>query len=206
MHSPSHRESKNRARKWVKTFVRMLHRGELPAPFGTPGVVNPVDRGLARNNLRWMDRPDFTIPIKRQQKARKRDDLDRSTWAAEDWQRWWQDMNTDLTPAEEKALDVESLKAEIKMMVETLKLNGSGSHAGYFVPAKLARDVGCNTAAHLNSPSSRTASGLTSRTPRRKLATSELAHNEVLPCSRRWCWCLRAELYWSPRSFSGSLC
>jgi len=58
------------------------------------------------------------------------EDRDRSTWTAEDWQRWWQDMNTDLAPAEEKALDVESLKAEIKMKVEALKLNGNASHAG----------------------------------------------------------------------------
>jgi len=130
MHSPWHRESKNRARKWVKTFVRLLHQGELPAPFGTPGIINPVNRGLARNNLRWIDRPDFTIPVKRKARAQKRDDLDRSTWTVEDWNRWWRDMHTDLVPDEEKALDVESLKAEIKMKVEALKLNGNGSHAG----------------------------------------------------------------------------
>jgi hypothetical protein len=39
-------------------------------------------------------------------------------------------MHTDLAPAEEKALDVESLKAEIRLRVEALKLNGNGSHAG----------------------------------------------------------------------------
>jgi hypothetical protein len=77
-----------------------------------------------------MDRPDFTIPIKRKAKAEKRDDPDRSNWTAEDWQRWWQDMHTDLAPAEEKALDVESLEAEIKLRVESLNLNGNGSHAG----------------------------------------------------------------------------
>ena len=56
MHSPDHTASKNRARKWAKTFVRLQHKGELPAPFSMPGITNPVDRGVARQSLR-LDRP-----------------------------------------------------------------------------------------------------------------------------------------------------
>ena len=129
MYSPSHPRSKNLARKWAKTFVRLLHGGELPAPFGTPGIVNPVDRGLARNNLRWINRANFTIPQKRKPKAEKRDDLDRSGWERSDWQRWWADIHAD-SPGEAEALDVESLKAEIKGRVEAMGLNGNGSHVG----------------------------------------------------------------------------
>ena len=130
LHDPGHPTSLTMARRWCKHYVRALSRGELPAPFGKPGEAVEVNAGAAYGALKWVGSPGFTLKRHASQHKKARNMDERQTWTAEQWRNWWHDMNTDLPPAEEKALDVESLNAEIKMKVETLKLNGNGSHAG----------------------------------------------------------------------------
>ena len=119
MNSPHDRMSKDLAREWCRNFVQKLARGELPAPFGTPGIVNPVDRGLATRYLRWMDPPNFKRPYKFKNKKtfKPAADDDRSQWTAEQWTKWWAGVNGD--GPQEDGDDVQGLLAKIKAQVGT---------------------------------------------------------------------------------------
>jgi DNA invertase Pin-like site-specific DNA recombinase len=101
-----------KARKWMRSFVTLLHKGDLPRPFGVPGVGVPVDRGMAENALLWMDEPNFVASKHASPKRPRVVNDDRSGWTAEQWRIWWAEMNSDGT--HKVSANIEAEVAEIK--------------------------------------------------------------------------------------------
>ena len=61
---PHDRMSKDLARQWSPEVRAGPEPRRTARAFGTPGIVNPVNRGLATRYLRWMDAPNFKRPYK----------------------------------------------------------------------------------------------------------------------------------------------